>query len=74
MRGLRRDNRYSAARRKSASDTAVERLAGSECFRIPYLRYRHGISAWDGDFNGYAISMFRAAPMPYCLLHWRDCK
>jgi len=71
------------------------------------LRYRHGISAWDGDrpageecaycagtgeasdppdfldttcrgCNGSGqlgelrLSMFRAAPMPWCLWCWRD--
>jgi hypothetical protein len=36
------------------------------------LRYRHGISAWDGDIDTHQISMFRAAPMPWCLWCWRD--
>ena len=36
------------------------------------LRYRHGISAWDGDSDDGPLSMFRAAPMPWCLWCWRD--
>jgi hypothetical protein len=36
------------------------------------LRYRHGISAWDGELGELRMSMFRAAPMPWCLWCWRD--
>jgi hypothetical protein len=28
------------------------------------LKFRHGISAWEGLCNGEWISMFRSAPMP----------
>jgi hypothetical protein len=36
------------------------------------LKFRHGVSAWDGDLDEQPISMYRAAPMPFCLLCWRD--
>jgi len=36
------------------------------------LKYRHGLSAWHGDLDGEHISMYRASPMPWCLLCWRD--
>jgi len=36
------------------------------------LKYRHGISAWDGDNLEGPMSMLRAAAMPTCLWCWRD--
>ena len=36
------------------------------------LKFRHGLSAWHGDLDGEHISMYRASPMPFCLLHWSD--
>lgn len=29
-----------------------------------FLRFRHGIAAWDGEVDGEKISMFRSAAMP----------
>jgi len=37
-----------------------------------YLKYRHGISAWDGELGELRLSMYRAALMPTCLWCWRD--
>jgi hypothetical protein len=36
------------------------------------LKFRHGLSAWHGDLDNEPISMYRASPMPFCLLHWSD--